>query len=297
MIKCPTFDSPLAMVFDHPICPASYPISSVSHPNITREPVHSDALVYLAVAVATFAAVPSFLWLRDGRYRSRERRRNHVIIESIKAKMDAIKALEAVPAPPPIPEPSAVDVPDEEGDAKDVKDKKKRTKDRRKRNRDPSRPGKRRQALASSRASPMQCDLQPTDYTPRAPEQSSFSTPYMPDITSPMPMPLILTSFHSPTFSPSSSRSENSSQASHSRSASASSTTAPLTPSSLPPSHSLPHIIANTETWVLHLPHDDPAWDWDGQSSIYSSGSRDPSSSYCFKHSQKEGLPSLPESS
>lgn len=286
------------MVFEQPICPAPYPTSSLLHSNIAHEPVHNDALVYLAVAVATFAAVPSFLWLRDRRHKSRERRRNRVVVENIKAKMDTAKALGAVPVPVAISVPSAVDVADEARDTESVKGKKKRTKDRRKRNRDCSTSGRGIKTLASSRAPSVRRDALPIDYTPRAPEQSNFSPPYMPGIASPMPMSLISTSFHSSTLSsPSPSRSENSSQAGHSRSASASSTTAPLTPSSLPPSHSLPHTIIkanNTEAWALQLPRDDPAWDWDGQSSTYSSGSRAPSSSPCVRPAQKERLPSPP---
>ncbi|KAF8513062.1 hypothetical protein JB92DRAFT_3096613 [Gautieria morchelliformis] len=279
--------------FDQPSCAASYPTPTPSPSNFPLDPVHNDALVYLAIAVATFAAVPSLLWLRDRRRRSRERRRNRVVVESIRAKMDASKALEALsaPAPVPTPEPSGVDVP-EDRDSSDIKDKKKRTKDRRKRNTD-TRPRRGKKPLTSSTASPQERDLQHTDYTPRAPDQSCFSSPYMPDIASPMPLSLISASFASP--SPSPTRSESLSRTGHSRSpASASSTTAPLTPSSLPPSHpSHPIVKADkAETWALHLPHDDPAWDWDGQSSTYSSGSRAPSASSCVKPAQRDGLPS-----
>jgi hypothetical protein len=289
--------SPLAMeVFDHPNCPATYPTPDISHSAIPIKPVHNDALVYLAVAVATFAAVPSLLWFRDQRHKARERLRSRVVVESIKAKMDTVKALETVPAPAPASKPSVVDVP-EECDAEDVKDKKKRTKDRRKRNRDPS---STRLSKKSPRPPlPARHGSQATDYTPRAPEQSNLSSPPMPNIVSPKPMSLMSSSFHPP--SPSPTRSENCSRAGRSRSASTSSTTAPLTPPSLPSSHSLPHNIIkenNDEAWALQLPHNDPAWDWDGQSSAYSSGSRAPSTSSCVKPSQGEEVssPSSPAS-
>lgn len=277
-------------VFDQPNCPATFPTPHISHSSIPVKPLHNDALVYLAVAVATFAAVPSLLWFRDRRHKSRERRRSRVLVESIKAKMDSVKSLETVPVPAPAPKPSVVDV-SQDYDTEDVKDRKKRSKDRRKRNRDTSRS---RGTKKPTRASPPAQNVsQVTDYTPRASEQSSLSSPPMPNIASPKPVSLISNSFHPP--SPSPTHSGNCSRAGRSRSASASSTTAPLTPSSLPSSHSLPHNIIkgnDAETWALKLPHNDPAWDWDGQSSTYSSGSRAPSASSCVKHTQEERVPS-----
>ncbi|KAF8583241.1 hypothetical protein K439DRAFT_1661378 [Ramaria rubella] len=277
--------------FKQPNCPASFPTSSTAHSTITLQSVHNDALVYLAVAVATFAAVPSFLWLRERRRKSRERRRNRAVVESIKSKMDAAKALEAV-VPPPVAvvEPSVVDE-QEERDAEDNKEKKKRSKDRRKRNREPSKSIKSKKSLTSStRALTAQRE---SDHTPRAPEQPTFTSSHMPDIASPMPVSLISTPFHPP--SPSPSRSETSSQPGHTRSTSASSTTAPLTPPSLPPTRSLANSISiskenDAETWTLQLPRSDPAWDWDGQSSTYSSGSRAPSAASRIKPVRRELL-------
>ena len=246
----------------------------------------NDALVYLAVTLATFAAVPSFFWLKDKRHKTRERRRTRAIVEGLKAKMEAsragkvARALDVAPLPPAS---NASTVDDhEDRNLDEAKEKKKRSKDRRKRGRESSRMVRSKKPLTSARSSSA------TDYTPRAPDQSHFSpapvidsalekSPFSPgtmlDMASPTPLSLI-PSFHP--SSPSPSRSETSSPPGPSRSASASPTTAPLTPPSLPTSHTLPSIVKtnHADTWALHRPRDDPAWDWDGQSSTYSAGSR-----------------------